>query len=196
VRFEPSSHLVDHHTRLGAIDRYTGTPLLLQRCSDKSLLSGHRSLGKIMQETTRASNSTTNLDERSDSETSTVADARRDDRRKNRSTNVRDSSMLERREGLLAARVTGARSMDATAIIVMLVIGAIVGFLANAIVAGPWGMLGYIVAGIVGSFVAGWLLRMSKVDLKLGHPLIPQIIIAAIGAIIAISIIAIGSGPI
>jgi uncharacterized membrane protein YeaQ/YmgE (transglycosylase-associated protein family) len=149
-----------------------------------------------MQETTHAFNSTTNLDERSDSETSTVADARRADRRKNRSTNVRDSSMLQRREGLLAARVTGARSMDATAIIVMLVIGAIVGFLANAIVAGPWGMLGYIVAGIIGSFVAGWLLRMSKVDLKLGHPLIPQIIIAAIGAIIAIGIIAIGSGPI
>ena len=86
--------------------------------------------------------------------------------------------------------------MDATALIVMLVIGAIAGFLANAIVAGPWGMLGYIVAGIIGSFVAGWLLRMSKVDLNLGHPLVPQIIIAAIGAIIAIGIIAIGSGPI
>jgi uncharacterized membrane protein YeaQ/YmgE (transglycosylase-associated protein family) len=86
--------------------------------------------------------------------------------------------------------------MDITTIIVMLVIGAVAGFLANAIVAGPWGLLGYIVAGIIGSFVGGWLVRVSKADLKLGYPLVGQIIAAAIGAIIGIAIIAIGSSPI
>jgi uncharacterized membrane protein YeaQ/YmgE (transglycosylase-associated protein family) len=86
--------------------------------------------------------------------------------------------------------------MDTRAIIILLIIGAVAGLLANAIVAGPWGMIGYIVAGIIGSLVGGWLLRVSKADLKFGYPLVGQMITAAIGAIVAIAIIAIGSGPI
>ena len=40
--------------------------------------------------------------------------------------------------------------MDAAAIIVMLIVGAIAGWLASLVVGGPWGLLGYIVAGIIG----------------------------------------------
>ena len=56
--------------------------------------------------------------------------------------------------------------MDATAIIVMLIVGAVAGWLAS-MVAGPlgWGLIGYIVIGIVGGVVAvasaKWLLLAS-----------------------------------
>lgn len=79
--------------------------------------------------------------------------------------------------------------MDAAAIVVMLIVGAIAGWLAS-LVAGPlkWGLLGYIVAGIIGGVVGGWLLSVAKVNLNLGSPLVNQIVTAAIGAIVVILI--------
>ena len=76
--------------------------------------------------------------------------------------------------------------MDATAVIVMLVIGAIAGWLASLVVGGPLGLIGYIIAGAIGGVVGGWLMNMLKINLKLGHPLADQIVISAIGAIIVI----------
>jgi uncharacterized membrane protein YeaQ/YmgE (transglycosylase-associated protein family) len=76
--------------------------------------------------------------------------------------------------------------MDAAAIIVMLVVGAIAGWLASLVVGGPWGLLGYIIAGIIGGVVGGWLLNMAKLNLNLGSPIVNQIVTAAIGAIVVI----------
>jgi uncharacterized membrane protein YeaQ/YmgE (transglycosylase-associated protein family) len=59
--------------------------------------------------------------------------------------------------------------MDAAAIIVMLVVGAIAGFLASLV-------------------VGGWLLGVAKVNLNLGSPIVNQIVTAAIGAIVVILI--------
>jgi len=78
--------------------------------------------------------------------------------------------------------------MDAAAIVVMLIVGAIAGWLASLIVGGPWGLLGYIVAGIIGGVVGGWLLNVAKVNLNLGSPIVNQIVTAAIGAIVVILI--------
>jgi uncharacterized membrane protein YeaQ/YmgE (transglycosylase-associated protein family) len=78
--------------------------------------------------------------------------------------------------------------MDAAAIIVMLVVGAIAGWLASLIVGGPWGLLEYIVAGIIGGVVGGWLLNVAKVNINLGHPIVNQVVTAAIGAIVVILI--------
>jgi uncharacterized membrane protein YeaQ/YmgE (transglycosylase-associated protein family) len=78
--------------------------------------------------------------------------------------------------------------MDATAIIVMLVVGAIAGWLASLVVGGPWGLLGYVVAGVIGGVVGGWLLNVAKVNINLGHPLVNQIVAGAIGAIVVILI--------
>jgi uncharacterized membrane protein YeaQ/YmgE (transglycosylase-associated protein family) len=76
--------------------------------------------------------------------------------------------------------------MDAAAIVVMLVVGAIAGWLASLVVGGPWGLLGYMVAGIIGGVVGGWLLNMAKLNLNLGSPIVNQIVTAAIGAIVVI----------
>jgi len=76
--------------------------------------------------------------------------------------------------------------MDATAIVVMLVVGAIAGWLASVLVGGPAGLLGYIVAGIIGGVVGGWLFNTLKINLNLGHPLADQIVTSAIGAVVVI----------
>ncbi len=77
--------------------------------------------------------------------------------------------------------------MDATALVVMLVVGAIAGWLASLIVGGlKWGLLGYIIAGIIGGVVGGWLLNVAKVNFNLGNPIINNIATSAIGAIVVI----------
>ena len=76
--------------------------------------------------------------------------------------------------------------MALEAIIIILIVGAIAGWLAGLIVKGVgFGLLGNIVVGIVGSFIAGWLLpgiiHISG---------IPGLIISAtIGAVILLVII-------
>ncbi len=79
--------------------------------------------------------------------------------------------------------------MDAAAIIVMLVVGAIAGWLASLVVGGAMGLLGYIIVGIIGGVVGGWLLNALKVNFNLGSPLVNQIATSAIGAIVVILIV-------
>lgn len=77
--------------------------------------------------------------------------------------------------------------MDPTALIIMLVVGAIAGWLASFIVGGlKFGLIGYIIAGIIGGVVGGWLLNAMKVNLNLGHPMANTIVTSAIGAIVVI----------
>jgi phospholipase C len=82
-------------------------------------------------------------------------------------------------------------AFTATSFIVMLGVGAIAGSLALLVLGGPWGLLGYMIAGIIGSLAGGWLLGRSKINRK--YPLIGQIVAAAIGALIGIGVLAIGT---
>lgn len=79
--------------------------------------------------------------------------------------------------------------MDVAALIVMIVTGIVAGWLASFIVGGlKWGLLGYLVAGLIGGVVGGWLLNAAKVNLNLGSPLVNNIVVSAIGAIVVIII--------
>lgn len=72
--------------------------------------------------------------------------------------------------------------MQVEALLVLLLIGATAGFLAGIIVKGyGFGVLGNIVIGIVGAFVAGALL--PRLGLFPGTDVIGQIIAATIGAV-------------
>ena len=76
--------------------------------------------------------------------------------------------------------------MALEAIIIILIVGAIAGWLAGLIVKGVgFGLLGNIVVGIVGSFIAGWLLP-GIIPIS-GIP--GLIISATIGAVILLVII-------
>ncbi|MEZ5818480.1 MAG: GlsB/YeaQ/YmgE family stress response membrane protein [Hyphomicrobiaceae bacterium] len=77
--------------------------------------------------------------------------------------------------------------MDTRQLGVMLVVGAIAGWLASFVVGSPrWGLIGYIVAGVIGGVVGGWLLDAAKVRINLGHPIANGVAQGAIGAIAVI----------
>jgi uncharacterized membrane protein YeaQ/YmgE (transglycosylase-associated protein family) len=79
--------------------------------------------------------------------------------------------------------------MDATALIIMIIVGAVAGWLATALVGGlKFGLLGTIIVGIVGGFVGGWLLNALKINFNLGSPIVNSIVVSAIGAIVLIVI--------
>jgi uncharacterized membrane protein YeaQ/YmgE (transglycosylase-associated protein family) len=78
--------------------------------------------------------------------------------------------------------------MDAQALIILLIVGAIAGWLAGQIVRGfGFGLVGNIIVGIVGAVVAGWL--FPRLGVNLGGGIIGSIIAAAIGAVILLFII-------
>ena len=78
--------------------------------------------------------------------------------------------------------------MTVEAIIVILLVGAIAGWLAGLIVRGiGFGLIGNIIVGIVGAFIAGWLL--PRIGIAIGGGIIASIINATIGAVILLVIV-------
>jgi uncharacterized membrane protein YeaQ/YmgE (transglycosylase-associated protein family) len=68
------------------------------------------------------------------------------------------------------------------ALLILLIIGAVAGFLAGIIVKGyGFGVIGNIVVGIVGAVFAGWLL--PRLGLFPGTDILGQVISATIGAV-------------
>jgi uncharacterized membrane protein YeaQ/YmgE (transglycosylase-associated protein family) len=81
-------------------------------------------------------------------------------------------------------------AMTATGLIIFLLIGAIAGWLAGLIVRGfGFGLLGNIVVGIIGAFLAGWLLPTLGVGFAIINPIVTSIVYAMIGAIVLLVII-------
>ena len=78
--------------------------------------------------------------------------------------------------------------MSLEALIIILIVGAVAGWLAGLIVKGVgFGLLGNIVVGIVGAFIAAWLL--PRIGIAIGGGMIASIINATIGAVILLVII-------
>ena len=80
--------------------------------------------------------------------------------------------------------------MDIQSLIIWLVIGAVAGWLAGVVVTGfGLGLIGNIVVGIVGSFIAGWLLPKIGVKSIVKNDIVDRIIFAFIGAVILLVIL-------
>ena len=78
--------------------------------------------------------------------------------------------------------------MTLEALLVILVIGAVAGWLAGQIVRGMgFGLIGNIVVGIVGAFIAGWLL--PRIGIVIGGGVVASIINATIGAVVLLVIV-------
>ena len=77
--------------------------------------------------------------------------------------------------------------MDAKSLAIFLLIGLVAGWLASFIVGGG-GLIRYLLTGVVGSFVGGWLASQFNIRLGLGSALVEQIIISTAGAIIVVLI--------
>jgi uncharacterized membrane protein YeaQ/YmgE (transglycosylase-associated protein family) len=75
-------------------------------------------------------------------------------------------------------------------LLIFLLVGAIAGWLAGLIVRGAgFGLIGDIIIGIVGAFIAGWLLPRLGLHIRIGSPLVTDIISATIGAVILLLIV-------
>ena len=70
-------------------------------------------------------------------------------------------------------------------LIIFALIGIVAGFLASIVVGGD-GLIRYLVTGIIGAFVGGYLFKALGINLGIGNPLISQIVTAAIGAIVVV----------
>ncbi len=75
--------------------------------------------------------------------------------------------------------------MDARALAVFLAVGIAAGFLASLVVGGG-GLIRYLVTGIIGAFVGGFLLNALGVNISAGNVLVNQIITSTIGAIVVV----------
>lgn len=73
-------------------------------------------------------------------------------------------------------------------IIILLIVGAVAGWLAGVIMKGfGFGLIGNIIVGIVGAAIASWL--FPYLGIQLGGGIVGAIIAATIGAIILLFII-------
>lgn len=73
-------------------------------------------------------------------------------------------------------------------LLVILLIGAVAGWLAGQIVQGTgFGLIGDIVIGIVGAFIASWL--FPQLGVHLGAGIVAEIIAATIGAVLLLLIV-------
>jgi uncharacterized membrane protein YeaQ/YmgE (transglycosylase-associated protein family) len=80
--------------------------------------------------------------------------------------------------------------MDIVGIIVALVIGAIAGWLAGLVVeGGGFGLLGNILVGIAGAFMAALLFPRLGLGLTLGGGIVGAILTSTLGAVVLLLII-------
>ena len=78
--------------------------------------------------------------------------------------------------------------MTMESLLILLLVGAVVGWLAGLIVRGyGFGLIGNIVVGIIGALVASWLL--PRLGVSLGGSALRDIVNATIGAIIVLVIL-------
>ncbi|MEQ1900470.1 MAG: GlsB/YeaQ/YmgE family stress response membrane protein [Devosia sp.] len=79
-------------------------------------------------------------------------------------------------------------SSDTTrTVVIFLVIGLVAGWLASFIIPGG-GLLTFLISGVIGSFVGGYLFNVLKIRLPIGNVWVAQIITSTVGAIIVLII--------
>ncbi|MCV0427484.1 MAG: GlsB/YeaQ/YmgE family stress response membrane protein [Roseibium sp.] len=77
--------------------------------------------------------------------------------------------------------------MDAKSILIWIAIGIIAGWLASVIVGGG-GLIRYLLTGLLGAFVGGFIFKFAGINLDLGNAYVNEIVVAAIGAIVVVLI--------
>jgi uncharacterized membrane protein YeaQ/YmgE (transglycosylase-associated protein family) len=75
---------------------------------------------------------------------------------------------------------------QSNAIVSWIIIGLLAGGLASIIVGGGGGLLGWLIAGLIGSLVGGFLAQQLKINLNFGNPFLEQLVISLGGAIIVL----------
>lgn len=72
--------------------------------------------------------------------------------------------------------------MDTESLIIFLVIGLVAGWLASRIMrAGPFGLVGDLIVGVIGAFIGVWLFGLLGVT---GGGILAALVVALVGAIV------------
>jgi uncharacterized membrane protein YeaQ/YmgE (transglycosylase-associated protein family) len=77
-------------------------------------------------------------------------------------------------------------NVETRALIIFLIIGLIAGFIASLLVGGGGGILRYLLTGVIGAFVGGFLFEALKIDLGIRNKIASEIVTASVGAIIVV----------
>ena len=75
---------------------------------------------------------------------------------------------------------------ETRALLIFAGIGLVAGFIASLLLGGGGGILRYLITGLVGAFVGGYLFDALNIDLGIRNKLVSQIVTAAVGAIIVV----------
>jgi uncharacterized membrane protein YeaQ/YmgE (transglycosylase-associated protein family) len=76
-------------------------------------------------------------------------------------------------------------NIDPKSLIIFLAIGVVAGWLASKIVGGD-GLVRYLITGVIGAFVGGYLFQALGINLGIGSPLVSQIVTSTAGAIVVV----------
>ena len=74
--------------------------------------------------------------------------------------------------------------IDTRALFVFAFIGIVAGFIASLLLGGGGGLLRYLLTGIIGAFVGGYLFDVLKIDLGFRSKIMSEIVTASVGAVI------------
>jgi len=81
-------------------------------------------------------------------------------------------------------------NLDMQSLLILIVVGIIAGWLAGVIVRGyGLGLVGNLVVGVLGAFLATWLLPKLGVAFSVGNPMVTAILYATIGAVVLLLVV-------
>lgn len=72
------------------------------------------------------------------------------------------------------------------ALLIFALIGIIAGWLASVLLGGGGGLIRYLITGIVGAFVGGYLFEAMNVDLGIRNKFLSEVVTASVGAVIVV----------
>jgi uncharacterized membrane protein YeaQ/YmgE (transglycosylase-associated protein family) len=75
---------------------------------------------------------------------------------------------------------------ETRAVLLFAFIGLVSGFLAYVLLGGGGGVVRYLITGLVGAFVGGYVFDALKIDLGIRNKLVSQIVTATVGAVIVV----------
>ncbi|WP_425087379.1 GlsB/YeaQ/YmgE family stress response membrane protein [Stappia sp.] len=75
--------------------------------------------------------------------------------------------------------------MEIENILIWCVIGLVAGWLASLVLGGG-GLIRYLISGLIGAFVGGFLFNLLGIDINLGNAIVNQIVVATVGAIVVV----------
>jgi uncharacterized membrane protein YeaQ/YmgE (transglycosylase-associated protein family) len=79
-------------------------------------------------------------------------------------------------------------TMNTQSLVIWAVIGIVAGFLASVVMGGGAGLVRYLITGLIGAFVGGFVFQAAGWKLNFGNEWLEQIVIAFVGAIIVVII--------